>query len=140
MFISKSFSFNKQSSLPGFAMAGSGVVSGFTGARALLKRFIGAFARRQAAGGALEHLATLPLGAQPSLVLVRLGQQTLLLGATSRQINLLAKMPSDTSELSAFVDDPSARQESALDQLNSRAGFEPRSRPKGMLAPFGNPI
>jgi 5-methylcytosine-specific restriction endonuclease McrA len=25
-------------------------------------------------------------------------------------------------------------------QLNSRAGFEPRSRPKGMLAPFGNPI
>ena len=25
-------------------------------------------------------------------------------------------------------------------QVNSRAGFEPRSRPKGMLAPFGNPI
>jgi len=27
-----------------------------------------------------------------------------------------------------------------MNQLNSRAGFEPRSRPKGMLAPFGNPI
>ena len=25
-------------------------------------------------------------------------------------------------------------------QFKSRAGFEPRSRPKGMLAPFGNPI
>jgi len=29
---------------------------------------------------------------------------------------------------------------SCSDQLNSRAGFEPRSRPKGMLAPFGSPI
>jgi len=28
----------------------------------------------------------------------------------------------------------------AANQLNSRAGFEPRSRPKGMLAPFGNPL
>jgi hypothetical protein len=28
----------------------------------------------------------------------------------------------------------------ADNQLNSRAGFEPRSRPKGMLTPFGNPI
>jgi hypothetical protein len=28
----------------------------------------------------------------------------------------------------------------SLNQLNSRAGFEPRSRPKGMLAPFGIPI
>ena len=25
-------------------------------------------------------------------------------------------------------------------QFKSRAGFEPRSRPKGLLAPFGNPI
>ena len=99
--------------MPSFALAGSGAVAGFTGARALLKRLIGAFAGRQVAGAALEHLATLPLGAQPSLVLVRLGQQTLLLGATARQINLLAKMPSDASELSAFVDDASAREESA---------------------------
>jgi flagellar biogenesis protein FliO len=113
MFISKSFSFNKRGWSPSFAVAGSGPVSGFTGARALLRRLISAFAGRQVAGGALEHLATLPLGAQPSLVLVRLGQQTLLLGATARQINLLAKTSSDASELSAFVDDPSARQESA---------------------------
>lgn len=113
MFISKSFSFNKRRWSPSSAVAETGAASGFSGARALLKRFIGAFAGRQAAGGALEHLATLPLGAQPSLVLVRLGRQTLLLGATARQINLLAKMPSDTSEMSAFVDESSARQESA---------------------------
>ena len=27
-----------------------------------------------------------------------------------------------------------------MNQLSSRTGFEPRSRPKGMLAPVGNPI
>ena len=113
MYISKSFSFNKRGWLPRLAGAQSGAGTGLTGARALLTRLIGAFAGRPVAGGALEHLATLPLGGQPSLVLVRLGQQTLLLGATARQINLLAKIPSDASELSAFVDDPSARQESA---------------------------
>lgn len=99
--------------MPRRASAESGTAAGFTGARALLTRLIGAFAGRPVAGGTLEHLATLPLGGQPSLVLVRLGQQTLLLGATARQINLLAKIPSDASELSAFVDDASAREESA---------------------------
>ena len=113
MFISKSFSFNKRGWVPSLAVTGSGAASGFAGARSLFRRLIGAFAGRPVAGAELEHLATLPLGAQPSLVLVRLGQQTLLLGATARQINLLAKIPSDASELSAFVDDPSARQESA---------------------------
>jgi flagellar biogenesis protein FliO len=113
MYTSKSFSFNKRAWLPRRAGAESSAASGLTGARALLTRLIGAFAGRPVAGGALEHLATLPLGGQPSLVLVRLGQQTLLLGATARQINLLAKIPSDASELSAFVDDSSAREESA---------------------------
>jgi len=113
MYISKNFSFNKRGWAPRVAGAESGAASGFASARALLRRLIGAFAGRPVAGGALEHLATLPLGAQPSLVLVRLGRQTLLLGATARQINLLAKIPSDASELSAFADDSSAREESA---------------------------
>ena len=113
MFISKSFSFNKRGWAPSFALSGCGATSGFTAARALFRRLVGAFAGRPVADGALEHLATLPLGAQPSLVLVRLGQQTLLLGATARQINLLAKTPSDAAELGAFADDPAARQESA---------------------------
>jgi flagellar biogenesis protein FliO len=113
MFISKSFSFNRRACSPSSAAALRGGPSLLSGASALFGRFISAFSQRRVGGGALEHLATLPLGAQPSLVLVRLGQQTLLLGATARQINLLAKAPSENSELRVFADDPSAPQESA---------------------------
>jgi hypothetical protein len=35
---------------------------------------------------------------------------------------------------------PTPVYQSRSNQFNSRAGFGPRSRPKGMLTPFGNPI
>jgi flagellar biogenesis protein FliO len=45
--------------------------------------------------GALEHLGTLPLTAQSSLALVRLHDETLLLGITPQSIKVLAKRPAD---------------------------------------------
>jgi len=87
-------------------------VATLAGARALLQRFVTAFSRRQTTGGALEHLATLPLSAQPSLVLVRLGAQKLLLGATAHGINLLASSPADAPEPTPFSATSSPRQES----------------------------
>jgi flagellar biogenesis protein FliO len=111
MFISKNFSFSKRGAWPlGSALSVGG--ANFTGARALLQRFAGVFNRRQTAGGALEHLATLPLSPQPSLVLVRLGQQTLLLGATAHNISLLASSPADSPEGTPLVDETSQPQES----------------------------
>jgi len=78
---------------------------GVTAVRVLVQRLVGAFHRRQAAAGVLEHLATLPLGAQPSLVLVRLGGETLLLGATAQQISLLTKSCADLSGLPQRIDE-----------------------------------
>jgi flagellar biogenesis protein FliO len=113
MFISKSFSFNKYGAAPRDAGVGFLTLSGFAALGAWFKRFIGSLAQRRVGGGALEHLATLPLGAQPSLVLVRLGHETLLLGATARQINLLARAPSEVGDLNAFDEARTAPEESA---------------------------
>ena len=56
-----------------------------------LRRLMPTFGRRISAGGALEHLASLPLTAQSSLALVRLHKETLLLGITPQSITLLTK-------------------------------------------------
>jgi flagellar biogenesis protein FliO len=42
-------------------------------------------------GGGLEHLVTLPLTAQVSLALVRLHDETLLLGITAQSVTLLTR-------------------------------------------------
>jgi flagellar biogenesis protein FliO len=57
---------------------------------------IPALARRSAVAGALEHLGSLPLTAQSSLALVRLNQETLLLGITPQGITLLTKAGVET--------------------------------------------
>lgn len=111
MFISKNFSFSKSGWWPVGATHWGNAAS--LARRALLQRFVGAFNRRQVAGGALVHLATLPLSAQPSLVLVRLGQQTLLLGATAQNINLLASSPADVPDLTSLGAETLPRPESA---------------------------
>lgn len=111
MFISKSFSFNRPSLLPRPASPNGAIGAGFTGARAWLQRWVGAFNRRPVAGGALEHLATLPLSAQPSLVLVRLGQQTLLLGATAQNISLLAKISAELPDISHPINETMEHEE-----------------------------
>jgi flagellar biogenesis protein FliO len=64
---------------------------GIAGFAAFLRRMIPAFGRRSAVGGALEHLGSLPLTAQSSLALVRLHEETLLLGITPQGITLLTK-------------------------------------------------
>lgn len=87
-------------------LSGLGVLRGF------LQRLVPALRRRAIAGGALEHLATLPLNAQTSLVLVRLGQETLLLGATAQTISLLAKNRDDSPAAIAPPEDAWERRES----------------------------
>lgn len=114
MYISKSFSFNRASCWTSSAGVAPSSVGNFSALRALWQRVIGAFAGRRVGGGALEHLATLPLGPQPSLVLVRLGQQTLLLGATAQRINLLAKTSSETGELGVYSDATHAASEESV--------------------------
>ena len=99
--------------MPRYAKTGFSALAGFSALGALFKRIIGTVAGRRVGGGALEHLATLPLGAEPSLVLVRLGQQTLLVGATAQRINLLAKIHSDAPALAGIADDRSADEEAA---------------------------
>ena len=83
-----------------FGLSGLGVLGEF------LRRIVPALRRRPMASGPLEHLATLPLGAQSSLVLVRLGQEMLLLGATAQNISLLAKHRDDWSAALAPQDEP----------------------------------
>jgi flagellar biogenesis protein FliO len=100
MFISKSSLFNKRGWWP-LGSAHSKADASFTG-RALLQRFAGAFNRRHAGSTALEHLATVPLGAQSSLILVRWGQQKLLIGATAQSVTLLASSSADASESTAL--------------------------------------
>lgn len=60
----------------------------------VLGRFLPAWTGRRAVG-ALEHLGSLPLTAQSSLALVRLHDETLLLGITPQNIRVLAKRPND---------------------------------------------
>jgi flagellar biogenesis protein FliO len=57
---------------------------------ALLRRLFPTLKRRASIDGALEHLASLPLTAQSCLALVRLHQETLLLGITPQSITLLS--------------------------------------------------
>ncbi len=112
MFISKSFSFSKPGPWLRFGMGHRPAPATLAGARAVLQRLVAACSRRQATGGALEHLATLPLSAQPSLVLVRLGGQKLLLGTTPHGISLLASSPADLPEPAPFSVESSPPRES----------------------------
>lgn len=111
MFTSKNFSFNKPGLIAGFAMPEPMAAPQFAGVRAWLQRVMKLLGRRHVAGGALEHLACLPLTAQPSLVLVRWGQETLLLGATAQNIRLLAKSPSDAPNVTPlFASSPESEE------------------------------
>ena len=65
---------------------------GLSGYGALLQRLVPALRRRGNLGNALEHLGSLPLTAQSSLALVRLQDETLLLGITPQSITLLTKV------------------------------------------------
>jgi flagellar biogenesis protein FliO len=66
-------------------------VSGLQGLGALIQRFLPGLGRRGNLAGTLEHLGTMPLTAQSSLALVKLHDETLLLGITPQSITLLAK-------------------------------------------------
>lgn len=64
----------------------------WNGLTALWRR-LSPLARRKAGAKILEHLETLPLTTQSSVALIRLHDETLLLGITPHNITLLAKAP-----------------------------------------------
>ena len=74
------------------SLQGSQGGTGLSGCAALLQRLMPALRRRGNLGNALEHLGSLPLTAQSSLALVRLQDETLLLGITPQSITLLTKV------------------------------------------------
>lgn len=113
MFTSKNFSFNKRGWPAGFSRPDSLAAAQFTGLRAWLQRVMKLLRQRRVAGGALEHLASLPLTAQPSLALIRWGQETLLLGITAQNIRLLAKSPADAPNVTSLYARPPVSEESA---------------------------
>jgi flagellar biogenesis protein FliO len=80
------FSFNSKQPVPSHQNGG-----GLHGLSALVQRFMPAFSRRGNLAGILEHLGSMPLTAQSSLAVVRLHNETLLLGITPQRITLLAK-------------------------------------------------
>jgi flagellar biogenesis protein FliO len=71
---------------------------------------IPALSPRRSISNALVHLGTLPLTAQSSLSLVRLHDETLLLGITPQSITLLSKTCADPTRPTAAVESPSERQ------------------------------
>ena len=64
---------------------------GLSGLSAIFSRLIPSLGRRASVGAALEVLGTLPLTAQSSLALVRLHDETLLLGITAQSVTLLTR-------------------------------------------------
>jgi flagellar biogenesis protein FliO len=81
-------------------------IHGLQGMSALIQRWIPKFGQSARIGNALEHLGTMPLTAQSSLALVRLHDETLLLGITPQNITLLAKSEGDSTGAPALADGP----------------------------------
>ncbi len=75
-----------------------------------LRRIVPSLRRRAVLNGMLEHLGSLPLTAHSSLALVRLHNETLLLGITPQSITLLSK----GNDESIFAADPTNREAVAL--------------------------
>jgi flagellar biosynthesis protein FliO len=113
MSISKNFLFSRRGHLPGVSFAHAATPVNGGNLVALAARFFGKFTRRPAPGGALEHLTTLPLTAQSALVLVRYGDETLLLGATAQNVNLLLRNRHDGVG-DALADESSIAEEALL--------------------------
>ena len=86
------------------ALFGAGIASW----SALWRSLWQALSRRSATRGALEHLGSLPLTAQSSLALVRLNEETLLLGISPQGITLLTKNREPNAE-GAHKDDPKTK-------------------------------
>jgi flagellar biogenesis protein FliO len=102
------FDLRKRSSkVPVIPVTGLGILIEF------VRRLVPAFRQRAAAGGALEHLTSLPLTAQASLALVRLHKETLLLGITPQSITLLTKAEEPEAAPRTPSESPAARGESS---------------------------
>ena len=61
----------------------------------VISRWLPFAGRRSGLGTAVQHLGTLPLTPQSSLALVRVYNETLVLGITSQNVTLLAKAAAD---------------------------------------------
>lgn len=94
---------------------------GLRGFSRLLSRLIPSLGPRASAGGALEHLGALPLTTQSSLALIRLHDETLLLGITAQSVTLLTRRrqtevdrrPLSGSNGSSLAEEPLRVRESA---------------------------
>ena len=63
----------------------------------VIGRWLPFASHRSTAGAALQHLGTLPLSTQSSLALVRVYNETLVLGITAHSVTLLTKTADDRS-------------------------------------------
>jgi Flagellar biosynthesis protein, FliO len=94
MFISRNFSFSNPSMFqlnPPNSRTFQRASLPWGGLSAFLKRLMPLLTRRNTGAKTLEHLESLPLTAQSSLALIRLYDETLLLGITPHSITLLTK-------------------------------------------------
>lgn len=82
---------------------------GGNGLGAFFHWLIPALSRQRTIGNALVHLGTLPLTAQCCLSLVRLHDETLLLGITPQNITVLTKTHNDPSRPTATDELPIER-------------------------------
>ncbi len=71
-------------------------VSGLSGLGILARRFLPLFSRRSSDPSSLQHLGTLPLTPQCSVALVRIREETLVLGITAQSVTLLTKSSDGT--------------------------------------------
>jgi flagellar biogenesis protein FliO len=64
----------------------------------LVGRWLPFAARRSAIGASLQHIATLPLTPQSSVALIRVYDETLVLGITAQRVTLLTKAGGEKSD------------------------------------------
>ncbi|HXG51825.1 MAG TPA: flagellar biosynthetic protein FliO [candidate division Zixibacteria bacterium] len=91
MFTSRNFSFSRVPLAAGIDAAPAAWRAAAGAWRMMVRRIGRALGGRPPAAAELEHVATLALTAQSALVLVRLGGETLLLGATPHRIAVLSR-------------------------------------------------
>ena len=87
----------------------------------VIARWLPLAGRSSAVGAALQHLGTLPLTAQSSLTLVRVYNETLVLGITPHSVTLLTKAPDRNSNNAPANEDSVASGEQNLSSIPTDA-------------------
>jgi flagellar biosynthetic protein FliO len=93
------------------------VIAAIFGIALLVRRFLPVFAQRSHGEGPLQRLGMLALTPQCSVALVRVGQETLVLGLTTHSVTLLTKSVGGASDQSAIRHPQCAIEQ--VEELNS---------------------